>query len=104
MAREDVTNAEVSILHLLWDRGNVTVRGLAEQLYGGRSTSQHTTVQKLLERLAGKGCVKRDRHATPHTYQHSVEREDLIGRQLQRTADKLCNGSLQPLLTHLVKS
>jgi predicted transcriptional regulator len=33
-----------------------------------------------------------------------VERGELIGRQLQQTADKLCDGSLQPLLTHLVRS
>jgi predicted transcriptional regulator len=61
-------------------------------------------VQKLLERLEGKGCVRRDRGTWPHTFAAAIERSDLIGRQLQQTADKLAGGSLQPLLTHLVKT
>ncbi len=32
-----------------------------------------------------------------------MEREDLIGRRLQDMAQKLCGGSLTPLLTHLVR-
>src|SRR5262249_925619 len=63
MARppKDVTDAEVSILHVLWDRGKATVREIAELLYSGRSASQQATVQKLLERLEAKDCVVRSR-------------------------------------------
>ena len=101
---QDVTDAELAILNVLWDRGKATVRELAEELYDKSSASQHATVQKLLERLQAKGCVGCDRDSWPHTFEPSIEREELIGRQLQQTADKLCDGSLQPLLTHLVKA
>jgi predicted transcriptional regulator len=101
---QDVTDAELAILELLWDHGPASVRRLAEQLYQKSSASQHATVQKLLERLEGKGCVRRDRGTWPHTFAAAIERADLIGRQLQQTADKLCDGSLQPLLTHLVRT
>lgn len=102
---QDVTDAELSILGVLWERGRATVRELAEELYGKKSSaSQHATVQKLLERLEAKDCVSRDRDSWPHTFAPAIEREDLIGRQLQQTADKLTGGSLQPLLTHLVKT
>jgi predicted transcriptional regulator len=101
---QDVTDAELAILHELWDRGSATVRELAEHLYQKCTPSQHATVQKLLERLEGKGCVERSRETWPHTFVPSVKREELIGRQLQQTADKLCDGSLQPLLTHLVQA
>lgn len=106
MARipQDVTDAELAILQQLWDRGSATVRELAEALYGKCTPSQHATVQKLLERLEGKECVNRDRGTWPHTFVPAVQREALIGRQLQQTADKLTGGSLQPLLTHLVKA
>jgi predicted transcriptional regulator len=100
----DVTDAELAILHVLWERGRATVRDLAGELYGKSAASQHATVQKLLERLEGKGYVRRDRGTWPHTFEPSVDRQELIGRQLQQTADKLCDGSLQPLLTHLVKA
>lgn len=106
MARtpKDVTDTEFSILNMLWDRERATVRELAEGLYGTRAAQQHTTVQKLLERLEGKGCVTHDRDTWPHTFRPAIRREELIERQVQQMADKLCEGSLQPVLSHLVKA
>lgn len=106
MARtpQDVTEAELSILHLLWDRGATTVRQLTDELYPGGGNSQYATVQKLLERLEAKECVRRNRDVWPHVFEATVDRDELIGRRLQSTADQLCKGSLHPLLTHLVKS
>ncbi|HVW03250.1 MAG TPA: BlaI/MecI/CopY family transcriptional regulator [Planctomycetaceae bacterium] len=101
---QDVTDAELSILHALWDRGPQTVRQLTDQLYPEGTGSQYATVQKLLDRLEGKACVTRDREVWPHVFQATIAREELIGRRLQATADKLCDGSLTPLLTHLVSS
>lgn len=99
---QDVTDAELAILQVLWERGSATVRELTEQLYAEHVSSQHATVQKLLERLEAKECVRRNRGAWPHVFEAAVDREVLIGRKLQQTADKLCDGSIQPLLTHLV--
>lgn len=105
MARtaQDVTDAELSILQVLWERGTATVRELTEQLYETYSASQHATVQKLLERLEAKDCVRKNRAAWPHVFEAAIDRNDLINRRLQQTADKLCEGSIQPLLTHLVR-
>ncbi len=33
-----------------------------------------------------------------------VQREDLVARRLRDTAEQLCDGSLTPLLTHLVSA
>jgi predicted transcriptional regulator len=33
-----------------------------------------------------------------------VKREDLVARRLRDTAEQLCDGSLTPLLTHLVSA
>jgi predicted transcriptional regulator len=100
---QDVTDAELAILQVLWDRGRASVRELTELLYSEYSSSQHATVQKLLERLEAKDCVRRNRETWPHLFEAGIERGDLIDRKLQQTADKLCDGSIQPLLTHLVK-
>lgn len=101
---QDVTDAELAILQVLWDRGSATVRELTEQLYDSYTSSNHATVQKLLERLEAKSCVRRNRKAWPHLFEAAIERSELIDRKLQQTADKLCDGSIQPLLTHLVKA
>jgi predicted transcriptional regulator len=76
---------------------------LTDVLYPEGTGSQYATVQKLLDRLEAKSCVARDREVWPHVFRATIAREELIGRRLQATADKLCEGSLAPLLTHLVR-
>ena len=106
MARtpQDVTAAELSVLQVIWERQTATVRELTERLYPEGTPAQHATVQKLLERLEAKKYVKRNRKTWPHQFSAAVAREVLIVRQLQTTADKLCQGELHPLLTSLVKT
>jgi BlaI family penicillinase repressor len=100
---KDVTDTELSIMQILWDRGSASARELAEGIYPSYSSSQHASVQKLLERLEAKGCVRRNRGLWPHRFEPAIAREDLIVRRLQSTADTLCEGEMQPLLTHLVR-
>jgi BlaI family transcriptional regulator, penicillinase repressor len=106
MARtpQDITDAELSVLQVLWDQGTATVRELTERLYKECTLSLTATVQKLLERLEGKKCVKRDRNTWPHSFSAVLRKDELIVRQLQTTANKLCEGDLHPLLTCLVKT
>jgi predicted transcriptional regulator len=101
---QDVTDAELAILQILWAEGECTVRTLTERIYPGVSASDVATVQKLLKRLEAKGHVERKPEAWPHLYFSTTNRTELIGRRLQTTADELCDGSLIPLLSRLVKT
>ena len=98
-----VTEAEIAVLERLWELGPCGVRPIAEQLYPDKGTSGYTTVQKLLERLEAKGCVSRDRSRFAHVFSAAVDRDEIIGQQLQAVADKLCHGSSVPLLMNLVQ-
>ena len=102
--KKDVTDAELAVLEVLWEKGTATVRQIAETLYPQCTSSEHATVQKLLDRLKAKECVDRDRSVWPHEFHATIERDDLIGRRLKSMAEALCGGSLQPLLTHLVRN
>lgn len=101
---QDVTEAELAVLQRMWDQGAVTVRQLTDELYPDGGGSEYATVQKLLERLGRKNYVVRNRDVWPHVFEATVGRDELIGRRLQTTADQLCEGSLRPLITTLVKS
>lgn len=100
---KDVTPAELAILELLWAAGSLTIRELTERLYPEGGTSNYATVQKLLERLGEKGCVERKKEGRAFRFEASVLRDALIDHKLRSVADQLCDGSLAPLLTHLVK-
>ena len=39
-----------------------------------------------------------------HRFSASIGRDDLIGSRLRAVAETLCDGSLTPLLSHLVRS
>ena len=106
MARtpQDVTEAELAVLQVLWDRGPANRRQLADVLYPGGSPAHYTTVQKLLERLEAKGYVGQRRGEGPLVFAAAVSREEFISRRLQAMADKLCEGSLTPLLTNLIRA
>ncbi len=100
---KDVAPKELEILLILWDEGPATIRTLTDRLYPDGGSGAYGAVQKLLERLEEKGMVGRQRTEPAHTFAATVDREELIGRRLQEVAEKLCGGSLTPLLTHLVR-
>ncbi len=100
---QDVTEAELAVLTVLWDEKTATVRRIAEAMYADSAKSQHATVQKLLDRLKTKGFVARDRTVWPHLFRPAIGRDELIARQLQRTADAYCEGSVQTLMTRLLR-
>lgn len=106
MARtpQDVPDAELAVLQVLWDRGPASIRQITEVLYPRGGAAHYATVQKLLDRLEGKEYVRRDRTPPAHAFRAAIDRDVLIGRRLEEVADKLCGGSLTPLLTHLVRA
>ncbi len=101
---QDVTEAELAVLRVLWDRGSATIRMISDEIYPEGGPSRYATVQKLLERLEGKGSVARDRTESVHRFSAAIGRADLIGSRLRAVAETLCDGSLTPLLSHLVRA
>jgi predicted transcriptional regulator len=95
---------ELAVLDVLWERGSATIREITEAIYRESSPGAHATVQKLLERLENKGYVHRDRDSFAHVFRPRIARSRLIGRGLEELAEKLCGGSLTPLLMHLAQT
>jgi predicted transcriptional regulator len=100
----DIPDAELAVLQHLWSHGSATIRQVTDRLYPRGGTSAYATVQKLLERLEAKHCVRRKRTGQAHVFEATLQCDELIGRRLQAMAEKLCGGSLTPLLTHLVRA
>ena len=101
---QDVTEAELALMRRLWDAKRASIRQLTDALYPGGGPAQYATVQKQLERLEAKGMVRRDRSLFVHVFEPAVDRDALIGRRLRSLAEKLCGGSLVPILSHLART
>jgi BlaI family transcriptional regulator, penicillinase repressor len=106
MARQikDVSDGELAVAQVLWDRGPSSIRQIADLLFPGGGPAHYATVQKQLERLEAKGFVRRDRALHVHLFSAAVTRDELIARRIRAVADKLCGGSLVPLLSHLARA
>ena len=98
-----LANAELAVMELLWQEDRMTARELRERLYPAAAKGQHGTVQRLLQRLEGKGFVGRDRRLAVHLFSAAISREAYASSQLESLADRLTGGSLAPLLTHMVE-
>ena len=104
MRLDQITDAELSILQILWERGEAATREIAAALYEEVTDPKMASAQKLLERLETKGCVQRDRSARAHRFRAGVSQEDFLRSRLQALADRLCDGALVPLVTTLLRS
>jgi BlaI family transcriptional regulator, penicillinase repressor len=106
MARQtvDVTDTQLAMLQVLWERGEATRRDVTDALYPGGGQAHYATVQKLLERLEERGFVRHVRRNGVLVYTATVGRDELISRRLRDVADKLCGGAVTPLVMTLVRS
>ena len=99
-----VTEAELRVLAELWERDEAKIRDLRDLIYPEGGESKFATVQKLLSRLVTKKLVRRRKDSATWTYRALVARDDVIGGELRRVADRLGGNSMTPLLTYLVET
>jgi BlaI family penicillinase repressor len=99
---ERLTKAELAVMELLWRTEPLTARQVREQLYDDSSTSQHGTVQRLLQSLEEKGFVNRDRSLGVNLFSPLLTREAYGAYQLESLVEQLTGGSIAPILTHLL--
>jgi predicted transcriptional regulator len=99
-----VTAAELKVLEALWQLGEATIRELRDQVYPDGGDSKFATVQKLLSRLVGKKIVGRRKDEANWIFRPLIARDELIGGELRRVADRLGADSMTPLLTCLVET
>jgi len=102
MTANYLANAELSVMELLWDHGNLSARQIQRKLYGESDRSQHGTVQRLLQRLEDKELVEREKVGVANVFSACISREQYAGSQLESLVDRLTGGSIAPLLSHLV--
>ena len=91
------TDAELAILHVLWDRGPSTVRQVFETLADARDTG-YTTTLKLMQIMAEKGLVRRDESARTHIYSATVSRDKTQQHLVRDLLDRAFGGSAATLV------
>jgi len=91
------TDAELDILHVLWDQGPSTVRAVQKHLATDRPTV-YTTVLKQLQVMTEKGLVRRNVRFRSHVYEAKSRREETQRRIAADLLDRAFRGSAPALL------
>jgi predicted transcriptional regulator len=101
-----VSDAELEVLKVLWDRGPGTVREVEAQLRRGRGRRRwaYNTVLTLLSRLREKKYVASDKgNDAALVFRGTVTRDELLRHGLSDLADRICDGTSSPLVHALVQ-
>jgi predicted transcriptional regulator len=97
------TDAELTILQVLWDRGPSTVREVYKILAGDKSIG-YTTVLKLMQIMTDKGLVERDENCRPQLYQPCLPREQTERQLIKDLADRAFGGSAKRLVMQALQA
>lgn len=91
------TESELSILNILWNKGEATVREVHEVL-STQKESGYTTTLKLLQIMFDKGLVSRNDSSKIHIYKANISKESTQHQFLDKMIDTLFNGSSSQLV------
>lgn len=95
-----LTDRELDIMNVLWDRGSGTVAEVQEDL---ADELAYTTVLTVLRTLEEKGHVVHEEEGRAHRYHPAVERHRARESALERMVRRLFSGSPELLMSHLVE-
>lgn len=99
--RHQLTELQLVILRLLWDRGEATVVDIWESLYPERGLAQ-TTIATVLIRLERRGVVARRAQARQYLYRALVTVEDVQHSMVGELTERLFDGDVTALVRHLL--
>jgi predicted transcriptional regulator len=91
------TDAELSILNVLWEAGPHSVRDIQHILNQEKPTG-YTTVLKLLQIMTEKGLVDRDECVRPQIYRARYSRTHTQRRLLTDLLHRAFDGSVRDLV------
>ena len=86
------TDAELSILRVLWERGPSTVRQVHDVLSANREFA-YTTTLKLLQLMTEKGVAVREEDGRVHLYRAAVAQEETQRHLIRDLVDRAFGGS-----------
>ena len=94
---------EADIMQVLWNLDRpATVGQVREALVAEGHELAYTTIQTMLNRLEGKGRVRRERHGRAFHYSAVAARETVARAAVSRVLERFFDGSAASLATHLV--
>ena len=106
MARKQtptLTEAELRLMDVIWDRGEATVHEVLAALPPENSPAYNTvlTIMRILEQ---KGYLSHEKHGRAHRYRPLVGRMEARQKAVRHMVSNFFNGSPQQLMLNMIES
>ncbi len=99
--KHHLAELQLTIMHVLWDRGEATVAEVREALCESRPLA-HTTVGTMLTKMERKGQVTHRSDGRVHIYRPAVGRERVSRSMVSDLARRLFGGDVTEMVSHLL--
>jgi len=102
-SEESLGQLEREVLQFIAGQSAQTVREVADH-FATASGQARTTILTVMERLRGKGYLKRKKVEDVHRYSATVSKEALLDRLVGRFVEDVLGGTVSPFLAYLSRS
>ena len=101
--RHQLTELQLAILRVIWDKREATVQDIWEALHADRGLAQ-TTVATMLSRLERRGVVTRRAAPESRQYQYkaAVTEQEVQHSMVGELTERLFDGDVTALVQHLL--
>ena len=97
-----LTEQELEIMKIVWERESATVRDVYETLLERRKVA-YTTVMTMMKILEQKKYLKRTQADRAYVYRPAQPKRLVVGAMVRDFINRVFNGATEPLLVHLVE-
>ncbi len=100
--KKQLTDAELEIMHVVWELEHATVREVHETLNQQRPLA-YTTVMTMMNILEEKGHLTRTKQGRAYLYEPVRPKNQVISGMVDDFVGKVFEGSARPLVLSLVE-
>jgi predicted transcriptional regulator len=101
--RQQLTELQIAVLRLLWERGEASVAEIWEALYPERKLAQ-TTVATIVARLQRRGILTRRTRDRQFVYKTLLTEADVQHSMVSELTERLFAGDVTALVSHLLSA
>ena len=98
-----LTDLQLSILRVLWDRGSATAAEITDVLRETRGLAQQT-IATILSRLEKRGIVNHETQQRQYVYSATVSEPDVRRTMLAELTDRVFEGDVAALVSQLLST
>ena len=98
-----LTDLENQVMQVVWDAGPCSVEAVHSVVSRQRKLKE-TSVRTILRRLEHKGYLRHEERGRAYIYRSAETARSLAARAVRQIIDRLCDGSVEELVSGMVEA